>query len=344
MSLSLSKPIFFIFLLIPLLLQGQEMISGKVLSAKDSTALEGVSVYFDGTSLGTVTNRTGEFHISNEKSGVAPLVISFLGFKNAILNISEESEKQLTIFLDEKEEMLQEVVLEVDPWSRKKKLRIFREEFLGSSPAAADCKIINEEVIQLYYSPSKQVLSAEISEPLEIKNKHLGYHITYDLSLFRVGFLDPPGSFGGRKMVLIEGTSFFEELNESTRSSHEKNRKLEYNGSSLHFMRSLASKQLHENRFRILDESLEVDPYKFFDIKKDNGLIKVQLLTDKLIILYHDIEYSALETKGSFAIDRLGNHTPPLAAIFSGKIALGRVADMLPLDYFPEENQEKTGI
>jgi hypothetical protein len=320
------------------------MLSGKVFSAKDSTALEGVSVYFDGTSTGTVTGKTGEFRIRKNISGVAPLVISFLGFENALLEISEGTKQLTPVYLKEKEEILKEVVIEPDPWSREKKMRIFRREFLGTSPAAAECKIKNEDSIKLYYSSSKKALFAEVSEPLEIVNKHLGYRVTFDLSFFEVKFLNDPSAIRSMRMVLYEGTSFFEELRKRIRRKFRRNRELTYNGSSLHFMRSLASKTLKEHRFRIFHKSFETQPYKFFKLTEENGLTKVELLTEKLSVLYHDIEQSGIETEANFTIDKLGNHTPPMAVIFTGEMSYKRVANMLPLDYFPDSKKGKSGI
>lgn len=315
------------------------MIYGSVYSAKDSTALEGVSVYFDGTSLGTVTNRDGNFRIGKNQAGAAPLVISFLGFEKLILNISEKTVDLPNVYLEEKEEMLAEVLIEPDTWSREKKLRIFKREFLGNSIAAADCKIKNEEAIKLYYSPTKNVLSAEISEPLIIINKHLGYRVVFDLSFFEVQFLNSPNSLSSKRMVLYEGTSFFEELRKRPRKRFFENRGLSYSGSSLLFMRSLAQHRLKENRFRIFHKSFETEPYRFFELSKTKEGTLVKLLAEKLSILYYDLEQSGLETKSEFTIDNLGNHTPPMAVIFSGEMSHNRLANMLPLDYVPRKKE-----
>lgn len=336
----IKKSLFLLLFSLPILLQGQEMITGRVLSAKDSTALEGVSIYFDGTSVGTVTGKTGAFSIEKDRSGLAPMVISFMGFENVVLEVSEDTKEFPAIYLKEKQEILAEVIIEPDTWSREKKLRIFRREFLGTSPAAAECKIKNEDAIKLYYLPSKNVLSAEVLEPLEIDNKHLGYKIFFDLSFFEVQYMGPPGGFTTQKMVMYEGTSFFQELKERVRKRYLRHRSREYKGSTLHFMRSLAAHELEENRFRIFHKSLETEPYRYFQLSKENGLTNVKLLADKLSILYYDIKQSAIETRSDFSIDQLGNHTPPLAVIFSGDMSLKRVANMLPLNYFPEE--EKT--
>jgi hypothetical protein len=338
----LKQPVLPLLLMIifPIFLHSQEMISGKIFSAKDSIALEGVSVYFDGTSMGTVSGKTGAFRIESNRSGTAPLVISFLGFENAIIEISENTTKLSPIYLKEKEEMLGEVIIEPDPWSREKKMRIFRREFLGTSHAAADSKIKNEDAIKLYFSPTKKELSAQVSEPLEIVNKHLGYRIFYDVTHFEVKFLNSPNAIRSLRMVRYEGTSFFEELRKRTRKKHRRNREITYKGSPLHFMRSLATQKLRENRFRIFHESFETEPYKFFNITKENGLTRVKLLTDKLSILYYDVDQSGIQTKSEFSIDQLGNHTPPMAVIFTGEMSYNRVADMLPINYFPEDEKQ----
>lgn len=338
MSLIVKRTVNLFLMLFAFLLQGQEMISGSVFSAKDTTALEGVAVYFDGTSLGTVTNSQGNFRIEKNKSGVAPLVISFLGFEKVILPLAEKSEDLPTIYLKEKEEMLAEVIVEPDTWSREKKLAFFRREFLGSTPAAADSKIINEDAIKLYYRPSKKVLFAEVSEPLSIINKHLGYKVTFDLSHFELRFLNDPGAFNSKRMVLYEGTSFFEELRERPGKKFLRNRELAYNGSSLHFMRSLEQRLLRENRFRIFHKGFETEPYHFFELSKTVQGTRVKLLAEKLSILYYDLEQSGLEATATFTIDRLGNHTPPMAVVLSGEMSQDRVANMLPLNYIsPEE-------
>lgn len=70
----------------------QEIISGSVYNAKDSTALDAVSVFYDGTSLGTTTNSSGFFSLE-KYNGQAPLVISFLGYETVIVTISSPASK-----------------------------------------------------------------------------------------------------------------------------------------------------------------------------------------------------------------------------------------------------------
>jgi hypothetical protein len=78
------------------------------------------------------------------------------------------------IFLEESRETLGEVHLETDPWSRQKKLEIFKREFLGNTPMARQCRIKNEDKIRLRYIPSTETLVAYADEPIKIINKYLG--------------------------------------------------------------------------------------------------------------------------------------------------------------------------
>ncbi|MDN3597000.1 carboxypeptidase-like regulatory domain-containing protein [Zunongwangia endophytica] len=132
-------------------IQAQEVYTGRVLNAKDSTAVQSVSIYFDGTSLGTVSNTKGYFKIENSSSNISPLIFRSIGFKTrTVPNISVFKDKNYPIvFLEESMDELGTVVLETDPWSRKRKLNYFRREFLGHTTAALKCKILNEDAIKL---------------------------------------------------------------------------------------------------------------------------------------------------------------------------------------------------
>ncbi|UJH92607.1 carboxypeptidase-like regulatory domain-containing protein [Antarcticibacterium sp. 1MA-6-2] len=335
MKIKFALPILlFLFIYNSTEINAQGLLQGTVYSAKDSTALFGASIYFDGTSLGVSTNQNGEFKLPLKNTTTSPLVISSLGYETIILNnYNAEENVLLKIYLDESTESLPEVVLEPDPWSRERKLRIFKREFLGSSMAASRCRITNPEVITLTYIPSKEVLVAEAKEPLTIINRHLGYEVTYNLTDFRVEFSTGSSGLHLAKMVYFEGLSFFKELKKSPSRKFLKNRKSAYSGSALHFMRSLAARTLTENNFRIFRKSFEVAPYEYFQLNMENGLIKVKVVESPITILYREVEQSALNAEDIFFIDALGNHTPPYGLTVSGHMGGKRAAEMVPLDY-----------
>lgn len=322
--------------LIPLLLPAQEDISGTILSATDSTSLASVSIYFDGTTIGTSTGSDGTFRITKPTGETNPLIISFLGYETIALDVKDLEGELRPIFLQEKPEQLAEVIVEPDTWSREKKLNIFRREFLGNSLAATRCRIKNEDALVLHYRPSTQTLTAEATEPLLIVNRHLGYEVKYDLESFKVEFSTGTSGFTLAFLVFYQGYSHFRELRRKPRKKILNNRELTYKGSSLHFMRALKDKSLTEENFRIFYESFEAPPYEHFKIKKMRGLVQVKLTAEKISILYGDLEQSGLQTRGIFYIDSSGNYTPPHFILFSGEMGKTRVAGMLPLDYFPK--------
>ena len=332
----MGRIFLFIFIcLIPLTNYSQ--ISGKVYSVKDSVALQGVSVYYDGTSIGAVTNARGEFSL-NKTASSAPLVISFLGYEDQIIYTSQKGENRGIFYLTEKTEHLAEVLIEPDTWSRKKKMSHFKREFLGSTPAALKCKIKNEENIELRYNPSKKVLTAYSPEPLVIINRHLGYELRYNLTSFSIEFAFGNNGLSYSKYVAIEGSSFFKELRKKPRKKFLKNRQRTYIGSTLHFMRSLVSKSLEENNFQIFAEGFLVSPSEHISVASEEQGYKVELLSEKISILHMGIEQTDVQAKSSFKVDELGNHTPPLALLLNGEMSQQRIADLLPLNYFPTDN------
>ncbi|MCK0132031.1 TonB-dependent receptor [Flavobacteriaceae bacterium F08102] len=72
-----------ILIVLPLFLQAQEQLKGKVMATAkngDVVGLQGVSVYWAGSTIGTISNEQGEFSIAYEKS-YKSLVFSYVGYK-----------------------------------------------------------------------------------------------------------------------------------------------------------------------------------------------------------------------------------------------------------------------
>lgn len=328
------KNIAFLLLLITIPLKAQKTYTGRVLSTKDSTAIQGVSIYFDGTSLGTTSNAKGYFKIKNTASNISPLIFRSIGYTTqTVPNISVfEDENFPIVFLQESIDELETVILETDPWTRAHKLRVFRSEFLGKTKAAGKCKILNEDDIRLKYSPSKHTLIAYADKPVIIENKHLGYIIEYELMDFTVKY---SGGSSGLRLVdytFFEGSSFFKELKTKPKKRFIKHREDAFTGSLLQFMRALSKKELEAHHFRIFYDKFEVQPYKYFDIQPDADFTKVTMLADKISIL-HNNQQSSIIYKSPFYIDQFGNFTPTRAFSIGGFMGQSRIARLLPLNY-----------
>ncbi|WP_394747594.1 carboxypeptidase-like regulatory domain-containing protein [Spongiimicrobium salis] len=324
--------LWFFFVLIGTCVQAQVNVTGLVVDALSQEPLEGVSVFYDGTTIGTITDQEGKFTIRSTKTLTTPLVISFIGFESQTFLISNSGDLG-TVLLKEKAVALDEVVLEPDTWSREKKLNIFRREFLGKTAAALQCKIRNEKDIRLYFNKEEKVLYAYAKAPIRIRNNYLGYDIAYELHDFEVHF-----SIGsGLEYVLSSynaGTVLFSEKKEKVRRRYQKNREKTYLGSVLHFMRALSKKELEEEKFKVFKGRTQIGYYDAFALESVKDLTKVVQGEDELSLLYNNRQQSLIKVVNStFFIDQYGNHTPVQNVFFGGEMGRLRVGDMLPLNY-----------
>ena len=265
--------LFTTFLLICSLSYSQE-IAGKVLDSKTQEPISGASVYIDGTSKGVITDFDGNFKFNYPEHVKSALIIRMLGYERKRFAKPLESDLKI-IKLVQKENELDAVIINPDPWSRKKKERYFKDYFLGTASIANDCKILNLDKVRLRFNPSTGLLTANCNEPIQIKNKHLGYLISYDLLDFELQFekktlnADPGITLVNNAQSLetfhvIEayylGSSFFQELSTKTSKlkKYYKRRAALYRVSELRFFRILAKNQLKENGYSLYYEKFPV--------------------------------------------------------------------------------------
>ncbi len=238
----MKKGLFIFLLLINSISFSQVLIKGNVFS-ETNESLEGASVYFNNTTIGTITNSEGEFQL-NIKEGNYTLVVSFLGYKTKQLLITSQSkELNLEIKLEEDNSVLNEVVIKKtiydDDW--KYNLARFKQAFLGRTKLAQTCKILNEKDLYFEYSPKTNTLTAFAKTPLKIKHQGLGYIITYDLIDFTLK----------GQQLFFSGFAHYKNLKKNVSKKWKQNRLEAFNGSQMHFLRSLTSKKLKEEGFVI---------------------------------------------------------------------------------------------
>jgi hypothetical protein len=337
------KSLIVILLFVCSLTYSQE-IKNIVLDKNTKQPLEGVSVYFNETTIGTTTDANGNFILTDKVSANATLVISFVGYETRLFSFHEIRALK-EVLLQEKATDLNEVVLERDFWSREKKLKIFRREFLGNDTASNSCKIINEDDIRLIYIASENVLYASCDSPILIRNNYLGYHVQYQLADFEIKFKQSLNGFRLIESVYYSGTSLFSEIHKKTKSKYLTKREKEYLGSVLHFMRSLSKKEVVENNFEVYikDPSgtsnlfFPVDPYLYLIIEeKENQNIELTVDKREIVVSFDRNLQSTLITKADsnlFFIDNYGIFTPVDKMLFSGYFGIKRISTMLPADF-----------
>jgi len=326
---------FFWLIIFCISISHSQTLEGYVLDEKTKEPLYGVSVYFDGTTNGTATNTEGKFRITYKASTESALVISYLGYKKQVLDV-RKLPNGVQLYLVANPEALGTVYLENDTWSRKRKMAIFRREFIGNRIKASDCKILNEEDIKVVFNPTTNKLTAYASKPILIFNKYLGYTISYTMEEFEASLEVSLMGSATTISVYVEGTSFYKEQHKKLRNKHKEVREKEYGQSVLYFMRSLAKMQLTENKFQIFHRGFIVPPYMYFKVVESGEDRKITMKKEKLIILY-DGDYKSFLTirdkNKEFTINKFGNYSPPKKIFFGGVLGGKRIAKTLPLDY-----------
>lgn len=231
--MSLKHYFTFLLMLFQLSVFAQDnfSISGTVRDEKES--IPGAAIYLSGTKISTITNTEGRFTISKLPAGnydVLVQVVGYLPYSKSVI-ISDKS-VNMEVLLTSNPVMLNEVVIKPDP-NRLAYLNLFKEFFIGRTPNAKDCKILNSDVLNIDYDKQRKVLTVSSKEFLIIENKALGYNIKYMLQNFEYDYRT--------RIVYFAGFPFFEEMkgSKSKINRWNKKRNTAYYGSSQHFFQSL---------------------------------------------------------------------------------------------------------
>lgn len=223
----------------------QGVIHGRVTAADNGKAVAGASIFISNTSRGTVTDEQGNFTLGGVPSGRYVLVISSVGYQTDLETIDSRYPKtDFQVVLRTKVAELGEVTVRAfDQDGYKRWGELFRENFIGTSDFARNCRVLNPEVIKIHFAPKSRVLSAYSDGPILIENKLLGYEIQVTLEQFRYEFATQAIAF-----------SFFPLFREMTgspakKARWEKNRVQAYYGSPLHFFRALYQDRVREEGF-----------------------------------------------------------------------------------------------
>lgn len=265
--------VLLVFLLIvytsfPSSAQNSFSITGIVKDQKES--LPGAGVYLSGYKVSTVADAEGKFKINNLRPGNYDLMVQMVGYlpysKNVI--ISDKS-VQVELTLKESTTVLNEVVIRADP-NRAKYIKQFKEFFIGTTPNAAQCKILNPQVLNIDYDVTKSTLTIKTSEFLIVENRALGYRLKYMLDNFEYN--------SRTRIIYFSGHPFFEELKASGAKlkKYIDKRETAYYGSSQHFFRSLYAGKVNEQGF-ILNRMIKIpNPNRYPDSIIHKNLVRLK--------------------------------------------------------------------
>jgi len=210
-------------------------LTGTVTDSITGRPLAAVSVYFNNSSKGTVTGKDGSFRLK-APNGAWQLVVSAIGYATTVIGING-NEPALTLHIRLRQIATELAAITVQPYEKRgwgKYGKFFRDNFIGTGPNAASCRILNHEVLRFHFYQRSNRLSVTATEPLQIENNALGYVLEYRLEEFVSDF--------NTHIVTWQGYPFFRESTPKDKEKEQdwlRNRKFTYQGSMMHFMRSL---------------------------------------------------------------------------------------------------------
>ncbi len=313
-----------------------QVIKGSVVDSETGDPVSFASVYFSGTAVGTVAGEDGKFELDISRHPALPLTISAVGYSSSTQE-KFSPDKPLEIFLFPKVYEIPTIDISAASLEKERRnnLRIFRDHFLGRGIYSRSCEILNEEYITFNYGSDTVKLKAIALKPLQVKNKALGYIITFYLESFE--YCRETG------IALYTGKFIFtDDRSRMSRNIKERRRNNAYLGSAMHFFRSLWANELKTEGFRVQDSQGNNLSYEDIVITEDGQ--KYLESSGDLFISYTGIN----PRTGNFRLDRSpvrllknrvffdeSGYFDPVAIMLTGEMGKQRVADMLPIGFVP---------
>jgi hypothetical protein len=370
------KRFLIVLFLFPFVCFAQFKLTGHVINQTNGKPIPDASVFINNTTNGAKAAADGSFTLTNLNPGQYDLIVSALGYERYSKTIVVDKNIIAgTIKLLPKTMMMKEVTIAGKDPNRARKLRLFKEQFLGTAVFWRECKILNPDILKLIFTDRQQVLTGSTNDFLEIQNDALGYKLKYLLNNFR---LDKKAY-----NMAYEGFVLFEEQQGSAAEKErwEKNRREVYYGSPTHFLRTVLAAQVDADYMvrpfcidhldTIKGQGVHIDPltgsYPTFNIMLRYDTLKTQSYvhaTDKqgmyaigypidIDVFYYkpgvahfrDNEGQEFGNRGQVGsidfidkdlfFDLNGTILNPTGTSFRYQWGRNRVAELLPIDYRP---------
>jgi hypothetical protein len=249
----------------------QFYIRGRVTDGENDQPLRGASVYINNTTKGSVTDENGNFEIGILLPGQYDVVASFVGYESIMYSAKlTAANLKINFKLERKETTIREVLILTEE-TKKLYLDILKKNILGYTDAAQRCTIKNIEEVQFASGNNKDELYAYTEKELQIENPLLGYTIYFELIEYYYNKASFSSYFIGYSRYVDWSN------NDKTKRKWLLNRSKAYEGSTIHFFRSLIKKQLASEGFTVYQSIASATP------KLDNIALKGLKSTDTTI-------------------------------------------------------------
>ena len=228
-------------------------------------------IFINNSSLGTTSDINGYCKLSVSAKETQVLIIRHVLYETMFINPKRYHSlvKGATLEMQPKTVDLSEILLTAKRGNQwKKKFRRFRKTLLGEGKAAANCKILNPEVLR--FEEKNGTLWVKAIDFLHIENDYLGYTIRFWLEELSI---EVDGS------TYYKGNGQYINKAEADDTKYIKRRKSIYAHSLPHFLRSLL-KSPNKAALKDLGYELSFDEY-------EAGAFKTLLRPTELSALIH---------------------------------------------------------
>jgi hypothetical protein len=226
---------FFTLLLLPVFVFSQK-VSGYVRSGADKSAVPNATVFINNYSKAAATDKQGYFEIGPLPPATYELVVSSVGFESVTKVVKlDNTNTVVNIELPLKVKSLTNVIVSVNETAWRRNFENFKRYFLGQTEFSGRCEIVNPKALYLEYDKEARQLKATTDDDvLEIINNALGYRIKYIVKDFLVDYAS--------SYTYYLGYATYEKLeakNKRQQRKWDKNRRVAYKGSIMHFLRAM---------------------------------------------------------------------------------------------------------
>lgn len=245
----MKKTVLLFLFLFPFSLSFSQIIQGTVVNDAEQK-IPNVSIYIDGTKIGTTSKEDGSFSLNLPSKNIGNIIFQKEDYETFATPISEVLNKKLKVVLLKTNTIEEVRIIPYTEEAYKRYINYFLNNFIGNDQQ--NVKIKNQKSLKFAYDKKNKTLRVKAPKTLIIENKNLGYEIEYNLMNFSADF--------NSNMVNYTGTSFFKETKNS--NNVKLNRMNAYDGSLLHFFRSIYNNTISEDKF-IVNHVVQVPNPKY---------------------------------------------------------------------------------
>jgi hypothetical protein len=365
----------------------QITLKGVLTDKESNKPIEYATIYINGTTNGVISNEKGEYTLTNIVLP-AEIIFSHVSYEPHSIKLIDKNKNIINVSLVAKNVKIEEVVVK-DRNKRAKNMKLFLENFLGNDEWGKAAKLLNPNALRFeweykekkiytqnvniggnskirmskdgssYVIDKPYKLNVYATEPLKVELPLLGYDIQYDLVKFCIEYTGKWNSYSCN----ILGYSYFKPMEPKTTGQQkrfEKRRDLAFFNSSQHFFRSLYSKKLLENGYRIFEVKkdsssmpeypVEISIERMLKYKTNSAYIKGLKDRDIRIFYYGDRKGRPInqkERKGRHPVQtqvyflsdrcviRSNGTTPENTIVFAPYIGSKKIGALLPDNYTP---------